>query len=164
MHVSLTPELEEAVKSKVASGLYNNASDGMKSALREGLPEGFDDEMLARALAWELNDAFRGGWSVVPSGTPPEVSRSLHPGGFTWNRLMTDEEVRLRVELLTKAYPEEFRSRGWLLESWWGSASPIWVLRKSHWLPESRSRRPYSPSTGSRWTSCWVRRCVPRAR
>ena len=34
MHVSLTPELESRVKSKVKSGLYNNASEVIREALR----------------------------------------------------------------------------------------------------------------------------------
>jgi antitoxin ParD1/3/4 len=34
MHVSLTPELEMRVKSKVQSGLYNNASEVIREALR----------------------------------------------------------------------------------------------------------------------------------
>jgi antitoxin ParD1/3/4 len=34
MHVSLTPELESRVKSKVKSGLYNNASEVIRDALR----------------------------------------------------------------------------------------------------------------------------------
>ena len=34
MHVSLTPELESGVKAKVASGLYNNASEVIREALR----------------------------------------------------------------------------------------------------------------------------------
>ena len=34
MHISLTPELEEIVKRKVRSGLYNNASDVIREALR----------------------------------------------------------------------------------------------------------------------------------
>lgn len=34
MHVSLTPELENRVKAKVQSGLYNNASDVVREALR----------------------------------------------------------------------------------------------------------------------------------
>ena len=34
MHVSLTPRLEEMVKEKVASGLYNNASEVIREALR----------------------------------------------------------------------------------------------------------------------------------
>lgn len=34
MHVSLTPELESRVKSKVESGLYNNASEVIREALR----------------------------------------------------------------------------------------------------------------------------------
>ncbi|MGE4339845.1 MAG: type II toxin-antitoxin system ParD family antitoxin [Pigmentiphaga sp.] len=34
MHVSLTPELEAQVKRKVESGLYNNASEVVREALR----------------------------------------------------------------------------------------------------------------------------------
>jgi len=34
MHISLTPELEVIIKEKVASGLYNNASDVVREALR----------------------------------------------------------------------------------------------------------------------------------
>jgi antitoxin ParD1/3/4 len=34
MHVSLTEELEARVKAKVASGLYNNASEVIREALR----------------------------------------------------------------------------------------------------------------------------------
>jgi len=34
MHVSLTPELEARVKKKVASGMYNNASEVIREALR----------------------------------------------------------------------------------------------------------------------------------
>lgn len=34
MHVSLTPELETLIKSKVETGLYNNASEVIREALR----------------------------------------------------------------------------------------------------------------------------------
>ena len=34
MHVALTPELEALVKAKVESGLYNNASEVIREALR----------------------------------------------------------------------------------------------------------------------------------
>jgi antitoxin ParD1/3/4 len=34
MHISLTPELEDIIKEKVASGLYNNASEVVREALR----------------------------------------------------------------------------------------------------------------------------------
>ncbi|MFP1683442.1 type II toxin-antitoxin system ParD family antitoxin [Alloalcanivorax sp. C16-1] len=33
MHISLTPELEERIKTKVESGLYNNASEVIREAL-----------------------------------------------------------------------------------------------------------------------------------
>ena len=34
MHVSLTPELEARIRAKVESGLYNNASEVIREALR----------------------------------------------------------------------------------------------------------------------------------
>jgi antitoxin ParD1/3/4 len=34
MHISLTPELEDIIKEKVATGLYNNASEVVREALR----------------------------------------------------------------------------------------------------------------------------------
>lgn len=34
MHVSLTPELEKLVRERVESGLYNNASEVVREALR----------------------------------------------------------------------------------------------------------------------------------
>lgn len=34
MHISLTPELETRIKAKVESGLYNNASEVIREALR----------------------------------------------------------------------------------------------------------------------------------
>jgi antitoxin ParD1/3/4 len=34
MHVSLTEELEKMVKAKVASGMYNNASEVIRESLR----------------------------------------------------------------------------------------------------------------------------------
>jgi len=34
MHISLTPELEQQVKRKVDSGLYNNASEVIRESLR----------------------------------------------------------------------------------------------------------------------------------
>lgn len=35
MHISLTPELENIIKQKVGSGLYGNASEVVRDALRQ---------------------------------------------------------------------------------------------------------------------------------
>ena len=51
MHISLTPELEKAVKSKVASGLYNNASEVIREALRQSLNREQENQWLAREAA-----------------------------------------------------------------------------------------------------------------
>ena len=37
MNISLTPELEKMVQAKVESGLYNNASEVIREALRDSL-------------------------------------------------------------------------------------------------------------------------------
>jgi len=51
MHVSLTPKLERAVKDKVASGLYNNASEVIREALRASLKQEAENEWLKREAA-----------------------------------------------------------------------------------------------------------------
>ncbi len=51
MHISLTPELEKAVKAKVQSGLYNNASEVVREALRQVLAREHENEWLAREAA-----------------------------------------------------------------------------------------------------------------
>jgi antitoxin ParD1/3/4 len=51
MHISLTPELENAVKSKVKSGLYNNASEVVREALRQSLAREQENSWLAREAA-----------------------------------------------------------------------------------------------------------------
>jgi len=54
MHVSLTPKLEELVRDKVDSGLYNNASEVIREALR--LMHEFDSvqELKLKQLRKEL--------------------------------------------------------------------------------------------------------------
>lgn len=62
MNISLTPELERIVKSKVDSGLYNNASEVIREALRLMTEQERMDAMkleLLRAeidLAWQQAD------------------------------------------------------------------------------------------------------------
>jgi antitoxin ParD1/3/4 len=51
MHISLTPELENAVKAKVKSGLYNNASEVVREALRQSLERERENTWLAREAA-----------------------------------------------------------------------------------------------------------------
>jgi antitoxin ParD1/3/4 len=54
MHVSLTPKLEDLVREKVDSGLYNNASEVIREALR--LMHEFDgvQELKLKRLRKEL--------------------------------------------------------------------------------------------------------------
>ena len=51
MNISLTPELERAVKGKVASGHYNNASEVIREALRESLRREGENQWLQREAA-----------------------------------------------------------------------------------------------------------------
>jgi len=51
MNVSLTPELEKSVKAKVNSGLYNNASEVIREALRESLKRETENDWLKREAA-----------------------------------------------------------------------------------------------------------------
>jgi antitoxin ParD1/3/4 len=51
MPISLTPELENAIKAKVQSGLYNNASEVVRDALRQSLARDLDNQWLAREAA-----------------------------------------------------------------------------------------------------------------
>ena len=51
MNVSLTPELESAVKAKIASGLYNNASEIIREALRESLRRESENQWIQREAA-----------------------------------------------------------------------------------------------------------------
>ena len=51
MHVSLTPELDRAVKEKGASGLYNKASEVIREALRLTLKQENENEWVKREAA-----------------------------------------------------------------------------------------------------------------
>ncbi|MBC8039283.1 MAG: type II toxin-antitoxin system ParD family antitoxin [Opitutaceae bacterium] len=51
MNISLTPELEKLVQAKVESGLYNNASEVIREALRDSLRRESDDDWLRAQAA-----------------------------------------------------------------------------------------------------------------
>jgi len=51
MHIVLTPELERAVKAKVDSGLFNNASEVIREALPLSLKMEAENEWLKREAA-----------------------------------------------------------------------------------------------------------------
>jgi antitoxin ParD1/3/4 len=70
MHISLTPELEEAVKSKVASGLYNNASEVVREALRQSLVRERENQWIAREAAI--------GFAQLEAGQTVEVESEKH--------------------------------------------------------------------------------------
>ena len=51
MHISLTPELENAVRAKVESGLYRNPSEVVSEALQQVLTREQENEWVAREAA-----------------------------------------------------------------------------------------------------------------
>lgn len=64
MHVSLTEKLEDYVRRKVASGLYNNASEVIREALRLKIATEESDE----ARLQRLRDAIDIGWQEAERG------------------------------------------------------------------------------------------------
>jgi antitoxin ParD1/3/4 len=51
MNISLTPELDKVVRDKVASGLYNNASEVIREALRQSIAREQENQWLIREAA-----------------------------------------------------------------------------------------------------------------
>jgi antitoxin ParD1/3/4 len=51
MHVSLTPELEKRSREKIDSGIYNNASEVIREALRVALRLEAENDWLKREAA-----------------------------------------------------------------------------------------------------------------
>lgn len=70
MNISLTPELERAVKAKVASGLYNNASEVIREALRDSLQRDQENRWIAREAAI--------GFAQLEAGQTIEVRSEKH--------------------------------------------------------------------------------------
>lgn len=64
MHISLTPKLEELVREKVEAGLYNNASEVVREALR--LMQEHDE--LRRLKLERLRHALAAGEADVATG------------------------------------------------------------------------------------------------
>ncbi|OQY17913.1 MAG: addiction module antidote protein [Desulfobacteraceae bacterium 4572_35.1] len=65
MHISLTSELEAAIKQKISSGYYNNASEVIRDALRfweanEELVNYMELEILQKRLAVGADQATQG--------------------------------------------------------------------------------------------------------
>jgi antitoxin ParD1/3/4 len=70
MHVSLTEKLDEYVKNKVQSGLYNNASEVVREALRLKISADETDEIKLQ----RLRDAIEPAWQQAERGEFAEYS------------------------------------------------------------------------------------------
>lgn len=64
MHISLTEKLDEYVRQKVASGLYNNASEVIREALRLKIATDESDEDKRQ----RLREAINLGWEQAERG------------------------------------------------------------------------------------------------
>ncbi len=64
MHVSLTNRLDEYVREKVSSGLYNNASEVIREALRQKISADETNEMRLQ----RLRDAIEPAWQQAERG------------------------------------------------------------------------------------------------
>ena len=69
INVSVTPELFELVQRKVHSGLYGNASEVIRDALRH-----MDERLIVDAAWGELNDTLE---ASVASGRSPHSVRDI---------------------------------------------------------------------------------------
>ncbi len=61
MHISLTPQLEEYVQQKIATGRYNNASEVMREALRVLIEREEEREAKLQALRQAIQDSINSG-------------------------------------------------------------------------------------------------------
>ncbi len=64
MHVSLTPQLEDYVQQKIATGRYNNASEVMREALRVLIEREEERETKLQALRQAIQDSIKSGPSI----------------------------------------------------------------------------------------------------
>ena len=78
MHVSLTPKLEDLVREKVATGLYNNASEVIREALRL-LQE---HDQVSRAKLKRLRDALAAGDADLATGRVAVIDDDRELGAF----------------------------------------------------------------------------------
>lgn len=78
MHVSLTPKLDDLVRRKVESGLYNNASEVVREALRLMVQH---DEMQQLKLK-QLREALAVGQADVDAGRVTEITNDEDLGAF----------------------------------------------------------------------------------
>jgi antitoxin ParD1/3/4 len=82
MNVSLTPELEQLVKQKVAAGMYNSASEVMREALR--LLEERDElrtlklKALRQDIQQGIDDLDQTGGEVLDMESIKAKARAMH--------------------------------------------------------------------------------------
>jgi antitoxin ParD1/3/4 len=83
MNVSLTPQLEQMIRDKVESGLYNNASEVVREALRIMIEH--EERMRYRD---RLESALAEGFASLDRGEGVELTDEL------WDQLMAEGDAR----------------------------------------------------------------------
>lgn len=82
MNVSLTPELEKLVENKVATGMYQTASEVVREALRLlSARDSYRLEALRREVRAGLDEIERGEFFEVNGQTAPRLAASVKRRG-----------------------------------------------------------------------------------
>jgi antitoxin ParD1/3/4 len=84
MNVSLTPELEKIVRDKVESGLYNNASEVVREAIRRMHEDDGLSASKRREISERFDQALRAGMKEVEEGKTVPLTREL------WDQIMAE--------------------------------------------------------------------------
>ena len=84
MNVSLTPELEKIVRDKVESGLYNNASEVVREAIRRMHEEDCLTVQKQREISRRAAAALREGMRQIEEGKTVPLTREL------WDQIMAE--------------------------------------------------------------------------
>jgi antitoxin ParD1/3/4 len=82
MNVSLTPQLEQMIRDKVESGLYNNASEVVRQALRIMIEH--EERIQYRE---RLGSALAEGFASLDRGEGVELTREV------WDQIMAEADA-----------------------------------------------------------------------
>jgi putative addiction module CopG family antidote len=80
MDISLAPELEKLVRSKVKNGEYANESEVLSEALRKAFSSRFDPEQDTPELAEMISEARRGPYSPFDPNEFKRLSEQILSG------------------------------------------------------------------------------------
>jgi antitoxin ParD1/3/4 len=96
MHISLTPELEGIIKEKVASGLYNNASEVVREALRFMRT---NEELIDQMKLNNLRAKLAGGEGELEAGRYTELEQENIGSFFQTIKNQAQDKARKSVNV-----------------------------------------------------------------